>query len=365
MVRATVAAGILAGIMLSLPLWLTRISYPRVPLLDFIPAFPAPFDSFLLFAFAGGLLVLVWRPHLKWIGVFWFSFAAFLLAQDQSRLQPWFVEYLLLLALVVFSKSEGMALNGCRLVLAAVYFWSGVHKMNTSFATNLFPWLVSPFVGSGAEPIVQGAGLMVPFVEIALGIALLFPKTRRLGVVAIVAMHLFLLLVLSPLALGWNSVVAPWNIAMMVLVPFLFWQADVSARSLFAAPRALFIFLFILPCLSLMGRWDTSPSFALYSGNQLIGSVVLSESAWQRQDAQIQAVSERVGDRYRIRLDDWAVTATNVPAYPAERVLRRVAQSFCVASVQEQDVIFILEQPPQWLYRSGWHRIERRGEFCR
>ena len=51
-VRATIALGMLAGIALSMPLWRTRDSFPRVPLLDFIPAMPAPFDVGVLLALA-------------------------------------------------------------------------------------------------------------------------------------------------------------------------------------------------------------------------------------------------------------------------------------------------------------------------
>ena len=140
MVRLTVVAGGLAGIALSLPLWLTRTDYPRVSAFEFIPALPRPFDMLLLITFGAGLAFLVARPELKGVAGIVFSVGALLMLQDQSRLQPWFIEYLLLFAAVTFSVKEKAALNTCCLILVSVYFWSGVHKMNTSFITNLFPW---------------------------------------------------------------------------------------------------------------------------------------------------------------------------------------------------------------------------------
>ena len=347
------------------------MSYPRVPLLDFIPAFPPPLDIVVLLAFAIALGVLVWCPQMKRLGLLWFVAAVFLALQDQSRLEPWFIEYLLLLFAVFFSRDNSAAFSGCRMILAAVYFWSGVHKMNTSFATKLFPWLVSPVLKLDSESMIQVVGAAVPFLEIGMAVALLFPKTRRIGVIAIVVMHLFLLAVLGPWALDWNNVVMPWNVAMIVLVPVLFWESKASSKALFAwsgsnwAYRAILVFVLVLPPLSLAGLWDTSPSFALYSGNQLIGSVVLSSEAWEHQDSQTRSAAEHIGNRYRLRIDDWSVLAMNVPAYPAERVLRRIAQSFCAAARSEDDVIFILEQPPRWFYRAGWHRIENSRELCR
>jgi len=365
MVRLTVVAGGLAGIALSLPLWLTRTDYPRVSAFEFIPALPRPFDMLLLITFGAGLAFLVARPELKGVAGIVFSVGALLMLQDQSRLQPWFIEYLLLFAAVTFSVKEKAALNTCCLILVSVYFWSGVHKMNTSFITNLFPWLASPFVKAGASSAVRYIGTSIPFVETGFAVALLFPRTRRYGVIAIVVMHLFLLAVLSPLALGWNSVVAPWNAAMIVLVPVLFWNSQASERELFAINRMYWIPLLILPALSLVGIWDTNPSFALYSGNQMIASVVLTPDAKEKLSPELKTITEPFGNLYRVRLDDWSMATMNVPSYPAERVLRKVAKSFCSIHVQEQDIFLVLEQPPQWFYQRGWHTIETAEQLCR
>jgi hypothetical protein len=364
-VRLIVVAGLLAGMALSLPLWLTRTDYPRVPAFDFIPALPRPLDIALLIAFGVALVVPFVRPAAsRWV-IILFGISALLMLEDQSRLQPWFIEYLLLLAALAFSQNEKTALNTCSLILAIVYFWSGVHKMNTSFTTVLFPWLISPFVQSSASSAVRYIGGSMPFVEMAFGLSLLGTRTRRFGVMAILAMHTFLIVMLSPLALGWNSVVLPWNVAMVVLVPFLFWHSPASAKELLTVRQAYWIPLLILPVLSLCGIWDTNPSFALYSGNPMVGSVVISRDATDELPPSLRALAEPFGDLYRVRLDDWSVATMNVPGYPAERVLRKVAQSFCSLHAQNRDAIFVLEQPPAWFYRDGWHKIEAREQFCR
>jgi hypothetical protein len=58
-------------------------------------------------------------------------------------------------------------------------------------------------------------GMLVPAFEILIGIALLNKGFRKLGVIMAVSMSLFLLTVLGPLGHNWNSVVWPWDIAMV------------------------------------------------------------------------------------------------------------------------------------------------------
>jgi len=357
-----------ACIALSLPLWQTRLSYPGVPLFDFIPPFPSPLDLLFLALFGVALVALGWRPRSRALAVFWFSAAAFLVVQDQSRLQPWFIANALLLAAIVFSSAEDEALSLCRLILVAIYFWSGVHKMNLSFVDALFPSLISSFGAPRLAVPLHYLGVVIPYLEMGLALALLFPRTRRAGVVAIVGLHVSLLAVLG-LALGWNSVVWPWNLSLMILVPCLFWKSADSASAILTPKgawvrKALFAFVIVLPPLSFAELSDTGLSFDLYSGNPLIGSVVVSPDALQRLDASPRSVAEQFGEGYIIRFGDWSLATTNVPAYPAERVLQRIAESFCAVHKQDNDVVFVVEKPARWLYRPGWHRIERSQELC-
>jgi hypothetical protein len=366
-VRAATALGMLLAIGLSLPLWLTRPTYPAVPLAAFIPSFPSPVDGLFLTFVLGTFVALLWRPKFRRFAALWFAAAGFLVLQDQARLQPWFVEGVLILAAFILSDDESGALNNCRLITAGVYFWSGAHKMNTSFVNALAPWLLSPLTTSML--FVHIVGVAVPFLEMGLGLALLIPGVRRIGVVGIVAMHVFLLTTLGPWALNWNSVVWPWNLMMVVLVPCLFWKTPVSTGEVLALRSRgmqvlLAIFLVVLPALSLGELWDTAPSFDLYSGNALIGSVVMTPEAWQRLDERTRNVAERTTAGYRVLFDDWSLSERNVPAYPAERVLSAVARSFCRIHQTENDFVFLIEKPARWLYRPGWHRVEAAQTIC-
>src|SRR5262249_2779491 len=103
---------------------------------------------------------------------------------------------------------------------------------------------------------------------IALG--LLTRRCRKPAVVAALATHLFVLLLL--IASGENTVVWPWNVAMVALVLILFWQDEqTSPREILIArspSHVVVLVLFgVLPALSFFDLWDSYLSAALYSGN--------------------------------------------------------------------------------------------------
>jgi hypothetical protein len=115
---------------------------------------PPPFDAALLI---GLVLLATWiaiaeRPSRE-LAAF-LAIAAGYALFDQSRWQPWFYQYLAMLAALsgFYSNScedrRGAALHGCRLIVVAVYFWSGIHKLNAGFAYDGFPWLLRPFTGT-------------------------------------------------------------------------------------------------------------------------------------------------------------------------------------------------------------------------
>src|SRR5262245_62116910 len=147
-VKTIVAAGLVAGFVLSPRLWLTGRMYPLAPISDLLPPVPAPFD----FVWFGSLLVLLGliavRPRpgvLIWAFV---ALAGLLALWDQSRWQPGVYQYLFLLAACAARRQDSTstdqeaALNVCRFILASTYVWSGIQKLNASFAGYVFPWLV-------------------------------------------------------------------------------------------------------------------------------------------------------------------------------------------------------------------------------
>ena len=325
-----IVAGLVVGLLLSARLWVSTREYPLAPPLDLVPPLPYPLD-YLLFGLLGVLLVgvLIFRGRLEGtLVVAALALAVVLVLQDQGRLQPWFYQYSFMLAAVGLSSlrllsTEG-ALNACRLIVAFTYLWSGLQKAHVSFAENVYPWLIEPLASnlpSAAASALGHGAYAVPVMETAIGLGLLVRPLRKPAVVGAILMHAFILFTIGPWGHDWNPVVWPWNVAMVVFVSILFWGAPDNPSFLAVVKpggsvfRAVVLILFaFMPMLNFFGLWDSYLSASLYSGSTEEGFVYATDGSSQ--------VSTRIIDK--------AMTEVNAPAYPEERVYKKVfADMWC------------------------------------
>ena len=299
-----ILTGLLAGMALSLPLWLSRRHFPLVPCFDWLPSFPAPWDAVVLGLAVLPLFPALWRE--KWARLAWVSLGAFLLLalQDQVRWQPWVYQYFLALA-VWFSLNRRQpdahaALQ--RLMIVAVYLWSGLHKLGPGFRHLHDQAFATPLRGKFPAFLVEALawiGPLVPWIEIALAIGLLVPIFRKASVAGILLMHGYIVWSLVWVLALPNTVVLPWNVCMMALVPLLFWRkhrvvwpslATRPARPL-TAPLAFL--LAVAPVLSEWEKWDRYLAFHLYSGKErrMVMSPTVAPSTGSRRISRPRASS--------------------------------------------------------------------------
>ncbi len=328
LLRTVVCAALAAGLLLSPDLWLTRdalfpMTPPWEPLRVLAPA--RPWDSVLF----GALLVSLLPAALLPRGWHWFAGVAlvlcvFLALADQQRWQPWFYQDVFMLGALVFCR-EGSALNACRLIVAATYFWSGLQKANFSFRENVYPWLVEPFAGFVSDAygswLSMGA-YAVPVVEAAIGLGLLAKRTRPFAVVGALLMHAFIMASIGPWGHDWNTAVWPWNAAMVAFVLVLFWRPPdaPSPLSILRPGRSAFrwavaVLFAFMPLLSFWSWWDSYLSASLYSGNTKEGFMVTRGP---------QGTEPKRTDLFDVSLD-----RLNVPIYPEEEVFENAARARC------------------------------------
>lgn len=339
--RLALAAGLVAGLLLSPNLWISTRSYPLTPLWDAVPSLPYPAD-YALFGLFVALVAgvgLVRGRAMGWLGIGALVLAAFFVVQDESRLQPWFYQYSFMLAaccLYGLGRTGALdALNACRLIVVATYFWSGLQKANASFVQSTHPWLVEPLTAwlpEWAGSALLAGGYAVPVVEAVIGVGLLTRRFRRLAVVSALLMHAFIMLCIGPLGHDHNTVVWPWNFAMIAFVLILFWKApdDPSPSTIldpgrnfstsFALRAAVLILFAFMPLFNFFGLWDSYLSSGLYSGTSKQGYVLEWEgSNWR--GARIGGISEQ---------------ELNTPAYPEESVFENVfSERWCEAGSEE------------------------------
>jgi uncharacterized membrane protein YphA (DoxX/SURF4 family) len=256
-------------------------------------------------------------------------------------------------------RREG-GLNACRFILASTYFWSGLQKINLGFATDMYPWLIGPILQLLSEPMrgwLADQGWTAAFMECGLGAMLLVWPLRMIAVPLLILMHAVILYCLSPWGHNWNTVVWPWNIAMMILNVLLFvntkkvmpWHIVWPRRTLLA-PVSLVLFG-VMPLFSFDDCWDAYLSAALYSGNTIDGRVQIDgESA--------EKLPQYVRDQHlrgkNLDLFGWSMAEMNVPDYPARRVYRGIARRL---SHSPGDVALEIDESPNW--RTGERKTTR------
>lgn len=327
--RIAIAGALFAGLVLSPKLWLSERVYPMTPVFAILRPIPGPFDYILYGAMLAMLVAIAMleRP-VKLIGAF-VALAIAISLFDQSRWQPWFYQYLAMLAAVAFCA----AFNTCRLIVVCTYFWSGLQKANLDFVHNVFPFMMGSFAGS----VPAWIGFLAPLVEVAIGVGLLTRRFRTYAIYGGIAMHAFILLAIGPLGSNTNSVVWPWNIAMICFLVLLFWQkTDVSAREIVwpregVYQRVVLAMFGIVPVLSFFNLWDGYLSSALYSGVRNTGVVYVSDDLKGRLPKEIVEhiyPSNKAGTGILI-LRDWSMSELNVGIYPEPRIYKSLARYIC------------------------------------
>lgn len=358
LLRVVLALAVLCGFALSRRLWLhsTRL-YPSVPVFDFLPTV-APAVSYVWFGALVLLLVLFAvraRAHL-YAAAFVVLACAYVLF-DESRLQPWFYQYLfMMLALAAFSSKEGDArtpLRACAFVVASVYFWSGVQKLNPQFFNKVMPSLVAPYlehIPALSMGLATRLGVIIPLTEICVGVMLLTRRWRLTGVVWALITHAVVLLMFVPVRR--NNVIWPWNVAMAAFVLILFRRGADGARD-FLPRRALslqtaaLVLFGLMPFLSLFGLWGQYLSSALYSGNVPRAEFTVSERVASKLPPRVRSKLRPDGEGFRLDINHWSYAELNVPAYPSEKVYRAATATLCGFAESPTDVRLEVNTPPR------------------
>jgi hypothetical protein len=342
--RAVVAAGLMAGLLLSPKLWVSTRIYPLTPVVQFLKPLPYPLDYavyILLLALLAVTAAARGLPSPRW----WIAASVLLLAalcaQDQSRLQPWCYQYAFMLAALAFANTD-TSLNVCRLIVAAIYFWSGAQKLNPYFAPGAFTWLAHPLAAHFPALAIK-TGYAAPFVEMACAIGLLTRRFRMPAIVGLIAMHAGILLAIGPLGHGFNTVVWPWNIAMVVFLLLLFRHSETRGREILWGPgrfqRLVLVLFGLAPALSFFNLWDSYLSAALYSGNKNQGAVYMSAGVAEHLPDEVDDdVSEEADGIDKLLVNDWSFDELNAPAYPEVRVYKNVARKLCEFAAKPSDV---------------------------
>ncbi len=354
-----------SGFYISRRLWTTsERMYPTAPVFDFLPATVFPLDYVWFGALGFLLLAILFASNPKRFIAIFVALAALLALWDQSRWQPWVYQYLFMFAALAFctwKRSEdkrcATAVTTCRLVMACMYFWSGAQKLNYNFICEGTPYLLRPFVPNfPAEggALAVASGLLMALTEILIGVGLLTRRFRNRAVVAAVLMHLLILALTIPSRR--NSVIWPWNAAMIGFVVVLFWQTheigfkEIILNNKHAFHLVVLLLFAVMPALSFFGLWDSFLSFTLFSRNTAQARLYLSERVSRALPPRAQTIVRTRPDASKsVFISDWSFAELNVPPYPEPHIYINAARPLCAHAESRADVVLEIYEKPNIL----------------
>lgn len=370
--RATLLTATFLGLIASMPVWFNTRTFPLLPIVSGFPILPAPLDKCLYALMLASLVAAIW--FYRQAVIVFLAASLFAYCGDQNRGQPWLYMYWVLLLLSLFPAPSALA--ACRCAVSVIYIWCGIQKFNARFFAVTPEWFVAPAANwhlpQVAIDLLKLSVKSAPFVELAIGLLLWFPKLRRAAFVAVILTHTFALLFLGPLGHNYNWVVWPWNLAMIALVLGLFAGGklfgktpggaveasklkpeDRSKKSHKPAPVTPMIAGFIgtfgelrrshpalavvtlfalLPVLGYSGRWDSYFSFSLYSENLAVANIFVTESFRDNLPPHLknyaqkfpQAYDPQHQGPYTFSFTGWGFEETHVPPISEPRNFENV-----------------------------------------
>lgn len=368
----TVAAGAIALIVATRPLWTPQPVFPRVPFFAWLRSAPGWLEwtalSIVTAGLVGALLAGSGRRIGRWSLVAFAGGLAFLALTDEHRLQPWVYQFFLL-SLVLAALPAGDAIAWSRIHIASLYVYSAISKLDWTF------------IESGGGQIVQGLLQCLPLDgnlsatsrrilagslaggELLIGIGLCFRLSRRFAFYASLVMHALLIAALGPWGAHQKPGVLLWNAWFVVQNIVLFGFAGDTPASLAATPpakgratwlglavRGLIVFAVVFPLTEPFGWCDVWPAWAVYATGPERLRVYINLNS-----ADIARVAKVIGpyidpprfidNRCLVRIDRWSLDATQSPLYPQNRFRMGVALALARAAGLEQTIYVELDSP--------------------
>lgn len=308
-------------------LWIATKDFPVIPLFENFIQIAYPFDYLLGGILFLGLLIYLFKPY-RALGLTTVALFVFLGILDQNRLQPYFYQSILtilFISLYDIKKNKPQILSGIYLIFFATYFWSGIQKFNDTFYEH---WLRALLKHFDYIPlwILQGFTYAVPWLEMIIGLFLLFNKTRKWGVVSIIGMHSIIVAMLFYLGYGYN--VVPWNLQNIISVYILFWGLNIKDNPMHVFvsqlewKKAIIISLtFILPFTNIFGGWDHLLSFSFFSAKLNYYLVLIEPALADQMPEHIQKHFIPYEGKQLLYVQTWATANNRVLFYPEERCI--------------------------------------------
>lgn len=320
------------GILLSYTLWQSKRNFPLLPIIP-LGYQSEVLDMILLPFFFFSLLLGAFSLKKRFL-ITALLFLLFWLILDQMRWQAWVYVYVLILIPFAFLKLASLAkqIHYFQIIMIGVYFWSGVHKLNMQFIEGPFFDMYSHFFSKVPFSSIAFLGYSIGIIEIATAVLLFFPKTRFYGMLIAIITHIVILIFLSPWFLNYNTVVYPWNVAMIIFVILLFSK---SKKQIFVSIKqsvlvyGIIFLTWLAPGLNFLHFWDNYLAFSLYSGKVNYLFIQVPQADISYNGYSLKPYISKQENTFWLDAHAWSLGTLNVPMYAEKRVFTALIKKRC------------------------------------
>lgn len=314
--------------------WVTDRLYPVIPPVDFLKYVPDFMHVFFFGFSVAALLAVLFVKVNRLLLISLFLSELLSCSLDTVRWQPWEYMYLcfLLIVIINFRRPKHIIMLG-HLFLVSVYFFSGLHKLSRGFLSSIWINMVlTDFFGLSMEIILKYKlyfiGLLIPIAEIFLAVLLFISKSKREISYLLILTHIGILIFIGPFGIQYNSVVWPWNLAMISILVIIYAKpVEPMHRKILTVNGYWIVLWFVLPFLSFFGNWYQYFSFNLYSGKGEQMYIYFSEKERELSPYFDPASDKKYGNKPCINLQNWAMKEIRSAPLPENEVHRDIAVS--------------------------------------
>lgn len=371
--------GLLLGGLATWPLWTGGQTFPQIPWFGWATRIPHFVDG-LLVATCGvaAILLLIAPQRMRTSARVAFSVAAVaLVLLDQHRMQVWVLHLLCVLWLIWLSpNARGLTL--VRAFAISIYVHSAISRFDRASLEQQWT-LIAPLlerIGAttrfASESQRLSAGAVFTAWELAVAILLIFPRTRRLGLVGSIVMHAGLIVILGPLGQDHHPGVLAWNAVWIAQNFVLFGRETASEHQHDASWRrsgatALAVIAIVAPLTEPCGWWDHWPSWRVYSARpETVAFYVHSHRVAELPDDVQPYVGppEPLSDWRPVNLDAWSFNELHCPVYPQARFRLAVVLAIVREHRLRDNVRVVVGSPPdRWTGRRTMSELHGEREI--
>lgn len=340
---------------MSFNLWHADRSFPLVPPFKIFDDVPNFIHLGLFWTAILGLFLIAFKQN-KYLIIITLLVEFFSCMLDQNRWQPYEFQYFItILFLLCYKSNYKQFVNYFTFLVAVIYLNSGLHKFTGAFLFGIWEnMILHRFFGFEYASIknifIHYSGLSLGFIEFTAALGLLFSKNKKIFALLLIGMHVFILLLLSPTGLNYNSIVWPWNLAMILFLYVLFLSKDtvqISFPNLLKGFNKIhFIYLGIFPFFCLIGWYDNFLSFNLYSGTLKKLEICIHNPEKALEYKQYFSKNGKYcKSQNTIKVNDWSLKEMNIITYPEERFLLGIIERFKAKNPEISATYYIYQYP--------------------